>query len=278
MSAPHIDPALPIAAVADEVCNTLRRGNVVLQAEPGAGKSTGLPLALLSAGFSGKILMLEPRRLAAQNVASRLASQLNEPLGQRIGLRMRGRTEVSKNTQIEVVTEGVLTRILQSDPLLEGVEVVIFDEFHERSLHADLGLALCLDVQRGVREDLRLLFMSATLETESLCAHIDVQNPIVCKVRQHPVDIFWQAESRVPLPQAVAHTVVKALTAHEGDVLAFLPGVAEIERAARALDGQLSSQIELHRLHSGVNADAQRRATGTPLGASSLPPASQKHL
>ncbi len=257
----HIDPALPIAAVADEVCNNLRSGNVVLQAEPGAGKSTGLPLALLSAGFTGKILMLEPRRLAAQNVASRLSFQLNEPLGQTIGLRMRGRTEVSKNTRIEVVTEGVLTRILQNDPLLEGFEVVIFDEFHERSLHADLGLALCLDVQRGVREDLRLLFMSATLETENLCAHLDVQNPIVCKVRQHPVDVFWQGESRVPLPQVVANTVVKALAEHEGDVLAFLPGVAEIERAARVLEGQLSSHVKLHRLHSGVNTEAQRLAT-----------------
>ena len=119
----------------------------MLQAEPGAGKSTGLPLVILEAGISGKILMLEPRRLAAQNVAARLASQLGEPLGQRIGLRMRGRTVTSKHTELEVVTEGVLTRILQSNPLLEGISAVIFDEFHERSLHADLGLALCLDVQ-----------------------------------------------------------------------------------------------------------------------------------
>jgi len=127
---------LPIYKVAEEVCRSLKDGNVVLQAEPGAGKSTGLPLVILDAGISGKILMLEPRRLAAQNVAARLASQLGEPLGQRIGLRMRGRTVSSKDTQLEVVTEGVLTRILQSNPLLDGISVVIFDEFHERSLQA----------------------------------------------------------------------------------------------------------------------------------------------
>ena len=161
---PDLSSSLPITAVAEEVCDALLQGNVVLQAEPGAGKSTGLPLTLLNAGFEGKILLLEPRRLAAANVASRLASQLDEPVGKTVGLRMRGSTKVSADTRLEVVTEGVLTRILQNDPLLEGVAVVIFDEFHERSLHADLGLALCLDVQRNLRDDLRLLLMSATLD------------------------------------------------------------------------------------------------------------------
>ena len=137
---------LPIAEVVHEVVHALKQGNVLLHAEPGAGKSTGLPLALLSqASPANKIVMLEPRRLAAIGVAERLAAQLGEPLGQQVGLRMRGQTTVSKQTVLEVVTEGVLTRMLQADPLLEGIGLVIFDEFHERSLNADLGLALCRD-------------------------------------------------------------------------------------------------------------------------------------
>lgn len=259
----YIDSRLPIAAVADQVCDALRQGNVVLQAEPGAGKSTGLPLALLHAGYKGKILMLEPRRLAAINVATRLASQLDEPLGKTVGLRMRGRTEVSKNTRIEVVTEGVLTRLLQSDPSLEGVAVVVFDEFHERSLNADLGLALCLDVQQGLREDLRLLLMSATLDGRLLCDHLGIDNPIVCTVRQHPVEIVWEGESRAQIHLAAASATIKALAVQDGDILVFLPGVSEIEKTARLLDNQLSTGVVLHRLHSGVSGDAQRAATAT---------------
>jgi len=235
---------------------------VVLQAEPGAGKSTGLPLVMLEAGFEGKILMLEPRRLAAQNVASRLAFQLGEPLGQRIGLRMRGRTVVSKNTLLEVVTEGVLTRILQSNPLLEGVSVVVFDEFHERSLHADLGLALCLDVQREVREDLRLLLMSATLDGDTLCSHLGVSAPVTCHVRQHPVEIIWHSIGRTPWLQAIPPLIVEAISQHAGDVLVFLPGVAEIEKVARLVAGKLPPNASLHRLHRGVNSKAQAAATG----------------
>jgi len=157
---------LPIADVIEEVATALEHSNVLLQAEPGAGKSTGLPLALLnSATPQRRIVMLEPRRLAARSVAERLASQLGEAVGERVGLRMRGDSRSSKNTVLEIVTEGVLTRLLQADPELSGVGLVIFDEFHERSLHADLGLALCLEVQNSLREDLRLLFMSATLNT-----------------------------------------------------------------------------------------------------------------
>lgn len=256
-----IDSHLPISAVADNVCDLLRAGNVVLQAEPGAGKSTGLPLALLQAGFEGRIVMLEPRRIAAVNVANRLASQLNEPLGKTVGLRMRGRTEISKSTRLEVVTEGVLTRLLQNDPMLDGVAVVIFDEFHERSLNADLGLALCLDVQQGLREDLRLLLMSATLDGQQLCEHLGIDNPIVCKVRQHPVKILWEGESQAALQLAAANATVKALAAFSGDILVFLPGVAEIEKTAKLLGPQLPSGVVLHRLHSGVNTDAQQAAT-----------------
>lgn len=252
---------LPIDDIADEVCESLGHGNVVLQAEPGAGKSTSLPLSILKAGFTGKILMLEPRRIAAQNVASRLAKQLNEPTGQRIGLRMRGRTVVSETTLLEVVTEGVLTRILQSNPLLDGISLIIFDEFHERSLHADLGLALCLDVQRDVREDLRLLLMSATLDGDALCKHLGLKEPLTCSVRQYPVEIIWRDVGRSSMPRIAAETVLQASQQHPGDALVFLPGVSEIEQVARLLSGRLSDNTVLHRLHRGVNARAQAAAT-----------------
>lgn len=265
-AAPSFDCSLPISQVVDETCAALRAGNVVLQAEPGAGKSTGLPLAILASGVQGKILMLEPRRLAAQNVASRLAYQLGEPLGQTVGLRMRGRTEVSAATRLEVVTEGVLTRILQNDPLLEGISLIIFDEFHERSLHADLGLALCLDVQQSLREDLRLLLMSATLDGDSLCRHIGAAAPIVCQVRQFEVQQFWHAETRDPLPQVVARVCMQALAAHSGDVLVFLPGIAEIRKTARALQPRLPVEVELHLLYGAAGAAAQRAATSANSG------------
>ncbi len=252
---------LPIAAIADEVCAALHKGNVVLQAEPGAGKSTGLPLTLLQAGFGGKILLLEPRRLAASNVANRLASQLGEPVGKTVGLRMRGSTKVSGDTRLEVVTEGVLTRILQNDPLLDGISVVVFDEFHERSLHADLGLTLSLDVQRNLREDLRLLLMSATLDGDELCKHIGVDAPIVCSVRQHPVEIVWCGESRDSVDRAIARITLQAIAEHDGDALVFLPGVAEIEKTARQLEPRLPGDVVLHRLHGRATNQEQRAAT-----------------
>ena len=252
---------LPIAAVATNVCDQLRTGNVVLQAEPGAGKSTGLPLALLSSGIKGKILLLEPRRLAAVNVASRLASQLGESVGDTVGLRMRGSTKVSDNTRLEVVTEGVLTRILQHDPLLDGVSMVIFDEFHERSLHADLGLALSLDVQNNLREDLRLLLMSATLDGVELCRHVGVDVPVVCTVRQHPVDIIWCGESRDAPEHAVSRVTLQAIAEHDGDALVFLPGIAEIEKTANLLTPRLPDGVVLHRLHGRAPIQEQRAAT-----------------
>ena len=246
----------------------LHRGNVLLQAEPGAGKSTVLPLSFLDSGSSfGKVYMLEPRRLAARNVAERLAAQLGEPLGQRVGLRMRGHTSVSSNTQLEVVTEGVLTRLLQSDPLLEGTDLIIFDEFHERSLHADLGLALCLDVQRELRDDLRLLLMSATLDTSSLSQHLGRSELISCAVRQYPVELKWMGECRDRLPVKMAEVITTALNEHSGDVLVFLPGVAEIEKTATLLISRLPEKIKIHRLHAGVSSAAQRAATAPAAAA-----------
>ena len=188
---------LPISEVVGEVKTALETGNVLLHAEPGAGKSTGLPLTLLpTASPVNKIIMLEPRRLAAIGVAERLAEQLAEPLGRQVGLRMRGQTTVSAQTVLEVVTEGVLTRMLQADPLLEGVGLVIFDEFHERSLNADLGLALCREVQQALRPDLRLLLMSATLDTNELGASMAPIQQITCAGRAFPVEIVWLGHSK----------------------------------------------------------------------------------
>ena len=253
---------LPIAEVVPQVCSALASGNVLLHAEPGAGKSTGLPLALIAEASTDKrIILLEPRRLAALGVAERLASQLGEKPGARIGLRMRGITRVSKETLLEVVTEGVLTRILQSDPTLEGIGLVIFDEFHERSMQADLGLALCLEVQQAVRDDLRLLLMSATLDEQQLSDQLADAKQVYCAGRQYPVDIKWSGQSRDPLPQQVSLAVVDALREESGDVLVFLPGVFEIDRTARLLQSRLADDVIVFQLHGGADSATQRAAT-----------------
>jgi ATP-dependent helicase HrpB len=253
---------LPVMQLASDVIEALSTHDVLLRAEPGAGKSTGLPLALLlNSTPDTHIILLEPRRLAARSVASRLASHLGEAVGGRVGLRMRSDTRVSKETRLTVVTEGVLTRMLQSDPALEGISVIIFDEFHERSLHADLGLALCLEVQQALRTDLRLLLMSATLDASPLTQRLKDVVQFHCSVRQHPVDTHWVGEPRGALEPAVLSTVLTALEQHQGDVLVFLPGVAEITRCARLLQSRLPNAIELHSLHSGVSIEAQMKAT-----------------
>lgn len=249
-------------ALANDIAKALANRNVLLRAEPGAGKSTGLPLALLLNGdFQGNIILLEPRRLAARSVAQRLASHLGEKVGQRVGLRMRAETRVSSKTQLTVVTEGVLTRLLQNDPTLEGVALVIFDEFHERSLHADLGLALCLEVQQALRDDLRLLLMSATLDADAIHTQLKEAQQFHCSVRQHPVETLWVGEHSAPLEQRIVQTVLTAIENQTGDVLVFLPGVAEINRTARLLEPRLNATTELHRLHSGVGLNAQLKAT-----------------
>ena len=254
--------SLPIADVVADVISALEKGNVLLSAEPGAGKSTGLPLSLLaSASPTNKIVMLEPRRLAAIGVAERLASQLGESLGQRIGLRMRGKTNVSAQTSLEVVTEGVLTRMLQADPMLEGVGLVIFDEFHERSLNADLGLALCREVQQALREDLRLLLMSATLDVVDLVASMAPIQQISSAGRAYPVEIVWLGHSQEELITRVCQAIITALTDQEGDVLVFLPGLAEIEKAALRLQPRLDTNIKLYRLHGRADSRTQREAT-----------------
>jgi len=226
---------------------------VVLQAPPGAGKSTGVPLALLDATWlsttglgNRKIVMLEPRRLAARAVATRMASQLNEPVGRTVGYRTRLDSKVSNATRIEVVTEGILTRRLQRDAALEDTAMVIFDEFHERSLQADLGLALCLDVQEQLRDDLKLLVMSATLDGEAVAKLLGNAPIVTSEGRAYPVDTIYRLRNPSPQPsptrgegeiiRLTSATILRAIDEHAGDMLVFLPGQGEIRRVQRYLE------------------------------------------
>jgi ATP-dependent helicase HrpB len=194
----------PLAVALRAAFNTHR--DAVLQAPPGAGKSTIVPLALLEEPWlkGRKILMLEPRRLAARAVATRMASTLRERPGDTVGYRMRMDTRVSARTRIEVITEGVLTRMLQTDPALEGVGIVIFDEFHERSLQADLGLALCLDARRQLDADFRILLMSATVDGERIATLVDDAPVVSVPGRQFPVDVHYVGRGAPLLPGAIS--------------------------------------------------------------------------
>lgn len=225
---------LPIDTVLNELASALRQGSAaVLLAPPGAGKTTRVPLALLEESWlqGRKILMLEPRRLAARAAARHMAELLGEPVGATVGYRVRMDTQVGPATRIEVVTEGVLTRMLQSDPGLGGVGLVIFDEFHERHLESDLGLALCLDLQGVLNAELRLLVMSATLVAAPVAGLLGGAPVIACEGRQFPVETRYVGRrSGRPLEAAVADAVLGAARSEEGSLLVFLPGAAEIRR------------------------------------------------
>ncbi|MGY0651764.1 ATP-dependent helicase HrpB [Luteimonas sp. A537] len=237
---------------------------LVLEAPPGAGKTTRVPLALLDEPWLAgrRILMLEPRRVAARAAAGFMASSLGEEVGQTIGYRIRFESRVSSATRIEVVTEGILTRMLQDDPMLEGVGALLFDEFHERHLAADLGLALALDVQAGLREDLRIVLMSATLDGERLAGFLDAPR-LSSAGRSHPVEVtHFPARRDEALEQQLRRAVEHALARHPGDVLAFLPGRREIARAAAALaaGGAVDAAgAEALQLHGDLPVDEQAR-------------------
>lgn len=255
---------LPIEDALPDLIQALRQqGRAVLQAPPGAGKTTRVPLALLEAGFiKGRIIMLEPRRLAARAAAQRLAETLGEELGQTVGYRIRGESKVSKSTRIEVVTEGILTRMIQSDPELSGVGAVLFDEFHERSLNADLGLALCLEIAEALRDDLVLLAMSATLDAQPVA---DLMGALVVtsEGRSFPVETIWLDRplgKQQRFEHAMADLICHAATQTSGGILAFLPGEGEIRRVATALQSRLSPDITVQPLYGAMELSAQRAA------------------
>ncbi len=250
---------LPIDAVLPQLLQQLPRGHVVLCAPPGSGKTTRVPLALLGAPWlDGKrILLLEPRRAAARLAARYMAATLGEQAGSTVGYQVRFERVAGPATRIEVVTEGILTRRLQTDPELTGVGLVIFDEFHERSLQADLGLSLCLDVCRGLRPDLRLLVMSATLDAGPLAALLDA-GVVRGEGRRYPVEEHFLAApvSSRDLLAAVPGLVRRAMVEQTGDVLVFLPGRGEIARVAAALEGRVDD-CEVLALHGDLPAAAQ---------------------
>ena len=233
---------LPVESVLEELENALRQHrNAVLCAEPGAGKSTLVPPALLDSAFLAgkKILMLEPRRIAASGAAKRIAFLLGEKVGERAGYRTRFGSAVSAKTRIEVITEGILTRMIQDDPELNGIGMIVFDEFHERSLHADLGLALALDVQSALRPNLRILVMSATLDTERIRNLLGPDTPVIASEgKVFPVETLYRPpEDRSrPLEKNIVCATAYALNHHPGDVLVFLPGEGEIRRTIAELE------------------------------------------
>ena len=258
--------ALPIAAVLDALLDALRgHRRAVLQAPPGSGKTTLVPPALMASGLCdrGEVLVLQPRRVAARTVARRIAASLGEAVGGRVGYQVRFDTCVSRETRIRVVTEGILTAWLQRDPELRGVAAVVLDEFHERSLHADLALALVREVQEALRDDLLLVVMSATLDAEPVARYLGGCPVLRSDGRLHPVAISHLPRPATgPLADTVAAGVLATVdAAPSGDVLVFLPGVREIEAARTALAARLEARgWDAAVLHGRLDAAAQDAA------------------
>ncbi len=255
--------SLPVAAVLPELLSALQHApQVLLNAPTGAGKSTWLPLQILAEGnIAGRIILLEPRRLAARNVAQRLAELLGEKPGETVGFRMRAETCVGPQTRLEVVTEGILTRMIQRDPELTGVGLVILDEFHERSLQADLALALLLDVQQGLRDDLKLLIMSATLDNDRLQRLLPEAPVVVSEGRAYPVERrFSPLSAQQRFDEAVAVAAAELLRHEQGSMLLFLPGVGEIQRVLEQLTERVAEDVILCPLYGALPLSEQRKA------------------
>src|SRR6266849_1459933 len=256
---------LPIdAATPDLIAALTRSTTAVLVAPPGAGKTTRVPLVLAAEPWAAgkKILVLEPRRLAARAAAARMAKTLGEKVGDTVGYRVRFGTMVSKRTRVEVITEGIFTGLIQDDPSLDGVGAVLFDEFHERSLDADLGLALARDAQQALREDLRLLVMSATIDGARIAAALGDAPVIASEGRAFAVETRYLGRNPVkPIEPQVADAVLRALRAETGSILAFLPGAAEIRRCETMVRERCADPaVDVFALHGTLDFDAQDRA------------------
>ena len=261
----HFDTPLPIDAVLDDLSRTLEAHNAaVLMAPPGAGKTTRVPLALLDAPWAkdGKIIVLEPRRIAARASADRMAKSLGERTGETVGYRVRFGSRISRATRIEVVTEGIFTRQILDDPELPGVAAILFDEFHERSLDADLGLALARDAQTGLREDLRILVMSATLDGARVAKLLGDAPVVESEGRAFPVETTYLGrKADAPIERQMADAIASALRADSGSVLAFLPGAAEIRRTQNFLGERVQdASVEIVPLFGALDAAVQDRA------------------
>ena len=241
--------------------------NVIIGAPPGAGKSTVLPLSLLKSSLKGKILLMQPRRVVVRNLADYLARQLNENVGETIGYRIKGESKTSFATRLEIITEGVLTRMIQQDPELDGVAAIVFDEFHERSIHSDFGLALALEVQSGLRDDLRLVVMSATLDVTPLQTLLNAHSvlPVVnlnTEGRMFPVEVrYTQDMQAYELVPKTCNIIKQAVGEHGGDMLVFLPGRGSINAVAKEIkDLAESMEIAVHMLYGALSKSAQQAA------------------
>ncbi|HHJ3241340.1 TPA: ATP-dependent helicase HrpB [Vibrio parahaemolyticus] len=253
---------LPIEAVMPQLLTAVKHQHqVILKAAPGAGKSTYFPLQLIqNQVVTGKVIMLEPRRLAARNIARYLADQLGEQVGQRVGYRVRGETKVSASTQLEIVTEGVMTRMIQNDPELDGVDLLIFDEFHERSIHADTALALSLEVQEALRDDLKLVVMSATLDQEALQSLLPEACYIESEGRSFAVETrYAPLTANDHLPTVMAKNIESLMNKESGSLLAFLPGVAAIKQVQERLS-HLPDDVEVCPLYGQLSFTEQQKA------------------
>ncbi|MCG3735145.1 ATP-dependent helicase HrpB [Vibrio cincinnatiensis] len=258
---------LPIDVVIPELLTAIQHSpQVILKAPPGAGKSTQFPLALLrSAQVKGKVVMLEPRRLAVRNIARYLAQQLGENVGESVGYRIRGESQVSAKTRLEIVTEGILTRMIQHDPELTGVDLLIFDEFHERSLHADMALALSLDLQMALRENLTIVVMSATLDQQALQGLLPEARYIESQGRHYPVDIHYQPmKDNLSLVNGVEQQIRLLLAQQTGSLLAFLPGSGLIRQLQDRLSN-LPSDIDVCPLYGQLPFTLQQQAIAPAL-------------
>ncbi|MDG3054039.1 ATP-dependent helicase HrpB [Vibrio parahaemolyticus] len=253
---------LPIEAVMPQLLTAVKHQHqVILKAAPGAGKSTYFPLQLIqNQVVTGKVIMLEPRRLAARNIARYLAEQLGEQVGQRVGYRVRGETKVSASTQLEIVTEGVMTRMIQNDPELDGVDLLIFDEFHERSIHADTALALSLEVQEALRDDLKLVVMSATLDQEALQSLLPEACYIESEGRSFAVETrYVPLTANDHLSTVMAKNIDSLMNKESGSLLAFLPGVAAIKQVQERLS-HLPDDVEVCPLYGQLSFTEQQKA------------------